>query len=152
MFIKSKESQYLIYILSDAIPDEFEQASKLDVINYCEKNEIFFHSLSDEISSLLTKKELSGLKIKLDNKPLTEQQRKYQGFDYQGVMCSATKEDQNGLVAILVGFQAGLISKTPFEFSNGNNLTLTADNITDFSAQWSTFRQQFFNAEQPTNA
>ncbi len=71
---------------------------------------------------------------------------KITGIEFDGVMCSATRDDQNGLVAVLVAYQ---IQKTAFQptefyFANGNNLVLTAQNIEPFTAVWMPFRQSFF--------
>ncbi len=77
-----------------------------------------------------------------------DEQLKLSGFDYNGVMCSATREDQNGLVAILVASGAGLITETNFKFENGAELVLNASNIGDFSQKWTVFRQSFFTVPQ----
>ncbi len=144
MFIKNTTSQHIVYVLSDRVPDGFNKASKKDVIEYCKNNEEFYLNLKDEISAFLTKKEIDGVESALNNKPLTDREKKYQGFEYEGIMCSVTKGDQSGLTSVLVGFQSGLINKTPFEFENGSILILAQDNINDFAKKWSAFRQQFF--------
>lgn len=71
------------------------------------------------------------------------------GIEFEGVMCSATRDDQNGLVAVLVAYQ---IQKTAFQptefyFANGNTLVLDAQNIEAFTAVWMPFRQSFFKPE-----
>ena len=70
--------------------------------------------------------------------------KKLIGFDYEGVMCSATAEDQHGLTDILVGMQSGLIKETPFIFENGSVLVLNPETIQPFAAAWGKFRQSFF--------
>ena len=71
------------------------------------------------------------------------------GIDFEGTMCSATMEDQNGLIAVLVAYQiAGAnFAPTRFSFSNDNELVITKDNIQSFMAVWMPFRQSFFLAE-----
>ena len=71
---------------------------------------------------------------------------KLKGSEVLGVMCSATKEDQAGLSAVLLAFQLQGTAFTPteFSFSNGNRLTLTKDNMAQFIATWLPFRQSFF--------
>lgn len=71
------------------------------------------------------------------------------GVDFEGIMCSATMEDQNGLIAVLVAYQvAGAnFAPTRFSFSNNNELVITKDNIQSFMAVWMPFRQSFFLAE-----
>ncbi len=68
------------------------------------------------------------------------------GIEFQGVMCSATLYDQNGLLAILAAYQLqnAAFQPTRFEFANGNSLVITKDNIQAFIAVWMPFRQSFF--------
>ena len=71
------------------------------------------------------------------------------GIEILGVMCSATKEDQNGMIAIgfdkltntLAGTQMG---STTMEFENGNSLVITDENFSDVDALWRPFRKSFF--------
>lgn len=65
------------------------------------------------------------------------------GIEFEGVMCSATESDQNGLAAIRPEIEAG-VDIPPFKFSNGNRLKLTLDNWEDFRAVWLPFRMSFF--------
>ena len=86
-----------------------------------------------------------------DNRPLTDRELKLQGVEIEGVMCSATREDQNGLTAIAVGIgnarAAGVaFPDTVFEFENGNELTITDANFDAVYAAWVPFRQSFFAA------
>ena len=71
------------------------------------------------------------------------------GIEFEGVMCSATREDQNGLVAVLVAYQLNPEGFEPvnFHFANGNTLVITKDNIMPFMAVWQPFRQSFFAVE-----
>lgn len=71
------------------------------------------------------------------------------GIDFEGTMCSATMEDQNGLIAVLVAYQIAGANFVPtrFSFSNDNELVITKDNIQSFMAVWMPFRQSFFLAE-----
>lgn len=71
---------------------------------------------------------------------------KIKGVEFDGVMCGATRDDQNGLVAVLVAhaLQKENFQPTDFYFANGNKLTLTAQNIEAFTAVWMPFRQLFF--------
>lgn len=74
---------------------------------------------------------------------------KLAGVLFEGVMCSATKEDQSGLVAVLAAFQLApkVFAPTVFQFANGNRLTLSTDNILKFVGVWMPFRQSFFKPE-----
>jgi len=64
------------------------------------------------------------------------------GVEFEGVMCSATKEDMWGLKSIESYVAAG--QDTPFQFDNGNTLILTQSNMADFQAVWIPFRASFF--------
>lgn len=68
------------------------------------------------------------------------------GVLFQGVMCSATKDDQNGLMAVLMAIQMQGAAFQPirFEFENGNTLVITLQNYQAFMATWMPFRQSFF--------
>jgi hypothetical protein len=75
--------------------------------------------------------------------------RKRIGIEFDGVMCSATSQDQSGLTAVLLSLQvqgAGF-QPTRFEFENGNALVITLANYQAFMAAWVPFRQSFFKAE-----
>jgi len=74
---------------------------------------------------------------------------KLTGILILGVLCSATKEDQNGLTAIAMGVTLARMSSTTFpdtvfQFSNGNTLTITDSNFNSIYAAWVPFRQSFF--------
>ena len=71
---------------------------------------------------------------------------KYQGVEFQGVMCSATKEDQTGLIAVLMAYQlqGAKFQPTEYKFVNGSSLVLDRSNIQAFIQKWMPFRQGFF--------
>lgn len=74
--------------------------------------------------------------------PTTEelrQQAMMTGVDFNGVMCSAFKEDQWGLASIKDFVLAG--NDVVYEFENGNTLELTSSNIAAFEAVWVPYRQ-----------
>lgn len=68
------------------------------------------------------------------------------GIEFDGVMCSATAADQNGLAAVLLAIQlqGDAFQPTRFWFDNGSTLVLTKDNWQAFAAVWLPFRQSFF--------
>lgn len=68
------------------------------------------------------------------------------GVEFQGIMCSATKEDQDGLLAVLIAYQLQTdnFQPTRYDFQNGNSLVITKHNIQQFIATWMPFRQSFF--------
>lgn len=74
---------------------------------------------------------------------------KLTGIEILGVMCSATKNDQNGLTAVAMGVtlarSAGqTFADTVFEFDNGNSIVVTDANFDSIYAAWTPFRQSFF--------
>ena len=71
---------------------------------------------------------------------------KLKGVLFEGVWCSATKEDQNGLMAVLTAFQLQGVNFVPtvYEFANGTKLELNKYNIQGFIETWLPFRQSFF--------
>ena len=73
---------------------------------------------------------------------LAQAQEKLTGIEFEGVMCSATKEDSDGLLAALKWLEAG--GETKFYFKNGNTLQLTQANYLEFQTVWMPFRQSFF--------
>lgn len=72
------------------------------------------------------------------------EQAKLDGVEFEGVMYSATREDQNGLTAIFTGISGGLITGTNFQFENGAKLYLDQSNLSAFAQVWTAFRQSFF--------
>jgi hypothetical protein len=76
---------------------------------------------------------------------------KLTGIEILGVMCSATKTDQTGMLAVgfnkLLADMAGQpFPPTKFEFENGAELVITAANYATVQAIWVPFRQTFFAA------
>ncbi len=74
---------------------------------------------------------------------ITKESRKLAGVEFQGVMCSATESDQNGLLSMYNFIKAGQLSPN-FHFENGNVLPLNSGNIDALLAVWSPFRESFF--------
>jgi hypothetical protein len=73
------------------------------------------------------------------------------GIEFDGVMCSATGLDQNGLNAVFTAIQVqgAAFPATRFKFDNGNELVITAGpdgNYQAFMDVWLPFRQSFFLA------
>jgi hypothetical protein len=70
------------------------------------------------------------------------------GVEFQGVMCSATGNDQSGLTAVFTAIQVqgAAFPATRFEFDNGNALVITTANYQAFMDVWLPFRQSFFLA------
>lgn len=85
--------------------------------------------------------------IKIDPSKLPVPDQKLIGVEFAGVMCSATKEDQNGVVAVFLAFkeQGDQFKPTQFVFANGNKLLLSKDNVAQFMSVWTPFRQSFFS-------
>ena len=74
--------------------------------------------------------------------PLREKMLKLVGVEFEGVMCSVTKEDMWGISSLLPIIQAG--HDLTFEFKNGNFLDLNSLNIQLFMDVWLPFRTKFF--------
>jgi hypothetical protein len=72
----------------------------------------------------------------------TRRADKLTGVLFEGIMCSATKEDMWGLASIRPYVMAG--NDTKFQFDNGSTLTLTLANYAAFEAVWTPFRAGFF--------
>lgn len=72
------------------------------------------------------------------------------GVEFEGVMCSATEKDQNGLAAVLMAIQlkGSQFKPTRFYFENGNTLIITLANYQAFADVWVSFRQSFFEVEE----
>lgn len=84
--------------------------------------------------------------IKVDPNKLQKPDPKLVGIEFEGVMCSATKDDQSGLTAVLLALQlqGKDFPPTNFYFENGNQLVITKENATKFMDVWVPFRQSFF--------
>lgn len=72
--------------------------------------------------------------------------RKLIGVEFDGVMCSATSQDQSGLTAVLllIQMQSVAFKPTRFEFENGARLVISLSNYKAFADTWIPFRQSFF--------
>lgn len=96
-----------------------------------------------------------GAWVVLDEYPEPEptpEELKLQGVEINGVMCSATRDDQNGLSAVALGVTIARLNgqtfpDTRFQFENGNSLIITDDNFDAIYGQWVPFRQSFFAPE-----
>ena len=75
-----------------------------------------------------------------------EAARKITGIEFEGVLCSATSQDQAGLVAVLLNIQleGAAFQPTEFHFENGSRLVIHLGNWRQFSEAWRPFRQSFF--------
>ena len=80
------------------------------------------------------------------SEPAPEPPSKLKGVLFDGVWCSATLDDQSGLVAVITAYQLAKTNFQPtaFHFANGNVLTINKDNIMRFVSVWMPFRQSFF--------
>ena len=78
--------------------------------------------------------------------PVPAPDPKWTGIEFEGVMCSATADDQSGLAAVLLAIQlqGAAFQPTRFYFANGNTLVLSLANYQAFTAAWLPFRQSFF--------
>lgn len=79
---------------------------------------------------------------KLDDYPEYKRYLKMIGVEFEGVMCSAVKDDQFGIGSLYQAIKAG--REFNFEFRNGNEIKLTPSNIEDFMNVWTPFRNSFF--------
>ncbi|CAA6806741.1 MAG: Unknown protein [uncultured Sulfurovum sp.] len=64
--------------------------------------------------------------------------------DYKGTSISLTESDQNGMMAVAMGFQNGLFTKTVFRFANGTKFEMTPENFGEISVFFATKRNEFF--------
>lgn len=108
------------------------------------ENESFAYFLPNG-SVQITESEANAIRA-ANQPPAPPPNPKMVGIEFQGVMCSATRDDQNGLVAVLTDYQleTATFQPTRFEFANGNSLVITKDNIQAFIAVWKPFRKSFF--------
>jgi hypothetical protein len=70
--------------------------------------------------------------------------KKLEGVEFNGVKCSATKEDMWGLSSVEALVRSG--TAINFNFDSGEALLLTPINIDEFQAVWVPFRMSFFTA------
>ena len=80
-----------------------------------------------------------------DQKP-----QKLAGVEINGIMCSATRSDQDGLTAVAMGTLVARAASTTFpdtlfEFDNGAELLITDANFDAYYAIWMPFRQSFYS-------
>lgn len=75
---------------------------------------------------------------------IEEKDEKLVGIEFNGVKCSATRKDQDGLTSVFLGINSGFIEKTNFKFSNGSTLEITSENLEEFAIAWTQYRQSFF--------
>ena len=88
-------------------------------------------------------KEKNKLQAEIDKIRKISYKKKLEGIEFDGVMCSVTKEDMWG-----IGFIAPLVKMgetIKFHFENGNKLELTPKNIEKFLGVFVPFTQKFFN-------
>jgi hypothetical protein len=90
----------------------------------------------------------AGAVVTQEQPPIVTPDPKLIGVEFEGVMCSATADDQAGLAAVLLAIQlqGAAFSPTRFEFDNGSELVITLENWQAFAAVWLPFRQSFFAA------
>ena len=107
-------------------------------------NDSFAHLLPTG-SVPITEEEAEAIRI-ANTSPSPPSPPKFIGIEFEGVMCSAMKTDQDGLVAVLVAsqLQGANFQPTRFVFENGSVLTITKNNIAAFIATWMPFRQSFY--------
>lgn len=88
----------------------------------------------------------SGTPVTVKEPPVVQPDPKMVGVEFNGVMCSATEKDQNGLAAVLMAIQlqGAAFQPTKFYFENGNTLVISLANYQQFAAVWLPFRQSFF--------
>ena len=77
-----------------------------------------------------------------ENKAAADKAAKMTGVEFNGVMYSATAEDQWGLASIKDEVANGMTIN--YEYKNGSMLAMTTDNWAPFKAVWVPFRQSFF--------
>lgn len=99
-------------------------------------------SIFDEERKRRQEAEVEKLKVEEKEKIVKE---KLDGVEFEGVFCSLHKEDQWGLFSIESFIREGY--SVPFEFMNGNVLTLNQENIDAFRAVWVPARFAFFNPD-----
>ena len=90
-----------------------------------------------------------GAQVTMEEPPAPIIDPKLIGIEFDGVMCSATADDQAGLAAVLLAIQlqGAAFQPTRFYFSNGNILVISLANYQAFTGVWLPFRQSFFMVE-----
>lgn len=80
--------------------------------------------------------------------PPTSQELKLTGFEFEGVMISATGRDANGMLQVARAHDKGILAPTMFYFENGSTLIINNDNFPTLEAEWSLFRTSFYIPQQ----
>jgi hypothetical protein len=90
-----------------------------------------------------------GAVVTQEQPPIVTPDPKLIGIEFDGIMCSATADDQAGLAAVLLAIQlqGEAFKPTRFYFSNGNILVISLANYQAFTGVWLPFRQSFFAVE-----
>lgn len=88
----------------------------------------------------------AGATVSVETPPEPQPDAKLIGVEFEGVMCSATAQDQDGLAAVLLAIQlqGAAFQPTRFYFDNGSTLIITLENWQAFASVWLPFRQSFF--------
>jgi hypothetical protein len=88
----------------------------------------------------------AGAVVTQEQPPIVTPDPKLVGIEFEGIMCSATADDQAGLAAVLLAIQlqGAAFQPTRFYFSNGNILVISLANYQAFTGVWLPFRQSFF--------
>jgi len=114
-----------------------------------------------DFNTLVSSKYVNGewlvKEIKIDDQPTVielspetiDELRKIEGVEFEGIKCSATKEDQDGLAAVLLAIQlqGAEFKPTMFHFSNGSKVVISLENYRSFIQTWLPFRQSFFQVK-----
>ena len=90
-----------------------------------------------------------GFPVLQDPPPPPPPDPKIVGIKFEGAMCSATRDDQNGIIAVVMAYQlqGDKFQPTEFYFVNGSKVLLTTKNIQQFLSVWMPFRQSFFKPD-----
>lgn len=81
----------------------------------------------------------------IESRPSFARWSKMWGVEFDGVRCSAHREDMWGLDSVEPWIREG--HQTHFDFHNGQQLLLTPENIDAFRAVWVPFRAAFFDRD-----
>jgi hypothetical protein len=84
-------------------------------------------------------------KIDAQNAKAARQVLALQGFEFQGVTVSATKDDMNGLNTILTNLAFLPNQETVFEFENGARLLVNQTVLNELLGPFIAFRHGLFN-------
>tara|TARA_R110002153_G_scaffold78418_3_gene200807 strand:+ start:2691 stop:3116 length:426 start_codon:yes stop_codon:yes gene_type:complete len=109
---------------------------------------LYNQMISGQSSGSIISSDINDLPVLIDYvapEPSAEEVRNnamLAGVEFEGVMCSAFKEDQWGLSSVRAYVLAG--SEIPFKFVNQNVIILNDENLAAFEAVWIPFRASFF--------